>query len=404
MYFTPLLPIDNDELIDDELLKMAEDLCVKSGSLEAAYPPQILNGIRNLLRIVNSYYSNKIESEGTHPFEIEKASHKVFTGDTKHQQLQKLSLVHIGVQKWIEDLLKEGNGVMPFTRNFICDVHRKFYSHDDMKPFLDVQTVSGSTDKSSILKMIPGEFRDRPVFVGGHAAPEFTLIPTLFNMYEAAYGTNTPATRVKKVIYGLASHHRLTWIHPFLDGNGRTSRLVLDGIFTGIQLEGYGLWNISRGLARNTDAYKKYLAYADMERQGDRDGRGSLSIKGLKSYIKFMLKIALDQVEYMGEVLRLQTLSQRVENYVKFSQQGMYPNEVLPKYSEFLLKELLMVGEMPRGKVQDVIHASERTARKLIKDLVRMNYLESDTPTGAIRIKFNAHFASVIFPNLMSAE
>ena len=402
MYFTPLLPINNDNTIDEELLKTAEDLCIKSASLESTYPPQILNGIRSILRTVNSYYSNKIESEGTHPFEIEKASRKIFSDDTQQQQLQKMSLVHISIQEWIEELLKEGDDITPFKRDFICRVHRKFYSHEDMKPFLDIETVSGSTDKNTIIKMIPGELRDRLVHVGNHEAPEHTIIPTLFNLYESSYAIRPSFMQAKKVIYALASHHRLTWIHPFLDGNGRTSRLVLDGIFTGIQLQGYGLWNISRGLARNSSDYKKHLAFADHPIQGDLDGRGPLSLRGLKVYIKFMLETALDQVVYMEEVLQLQTLSKRVENYVKLSQLEMYSEEPLPKYSEFLLKELLIRGEMPRGKVGHVIHASESTATKLIRKLTEMDFLESNTPKGAIRIKFNAHFTSEIFPGLMS--
>ena len=401
MYFTPLLPVNNSQ-IDEDLLKMSETLCLKSAALGAAYPPQVLSGIRSMLRIVNSYYSNKIESEGTHPFEIEKASHRVFTGDTKQQQLQKMSLVHISVQEWIEDMLKEGDDSTPFTRDFICDVHREFYSHEDMKPFLDIETVPNSSNKSTIIKMIPGKFRDRVVYVGGHEAPDPSIIPTLFNLYESNYKIHPNFMQAKKVIYAIASHHRLTWIHPFLDGNGRTSRLVLDGIFAGIQLEGYGLWNISRGLARNSGEYKKYLSVADMSRQGERDGRGTLSLNGLKIYIKFMLETALDQVEYMGEVLQLQMLSERVENYVIFSQKGMYSKEPLPKYSEFLLKALLLQGEMPRGKVGNIIHASESTSTKLIRKLIEQDFLESDTPKGAIRIKFNAHFASEIFPDLIS--
>ena len=404
MYFTPLLPVNNDGNIDEELLKMSDTLCLKSAALGAAYPPQVLRGIRSMLRTVNSYYSNKIESEGTHPFEIEKASRKIFTGDTKQQQLQKMSLVHIGVQEWVEDLLKEGDNTTPFIRDFICDVHREFYSHEDMKPFLDIKTVPNSTDKSKIIKMIPGEFRDRVVYVGGHEAPEHTIIPTLFNLYESNYKVHPSFVQAKKVIYAIASHHRLTWIHPFLDGNGRTSRLVLDGIFTGIQLQGYGLWNISRGLARNSNEYKKYLGAADLPRQGDMDGRGALSLNGLKIYIKFMLETALDQVKYMAEVLQLQTLTQRVENYVMFSQLGMYPGKELPKYSELLLKELLLRGEMARGKVGNTINASGSTATKLIRELSDLDFLESDTPKGAIRIKFNAHFASEIFPDLMSGN
>jgi Fic family protein len=47
-----------------------------------------------------------------------------------------------------------------------------------------------------------------------------------------------------------AAHHRLAWIHPFLDGNGRVARLMshatlLDALDTG------AVWSVARGLARN---------------------------------------------------------------------------------------------------------------------------------------------------------
>lgn len=404
MYFTPLLPNNLDSRMDEELLKMSETLCLKSAALGAGYPIQVRNGIKNMLRVINSYYSNMIESEGTHPFEIEKASRKIFSEDLKHQRLQKLSLVHIEVQKWIEDRLKESDDSIIFTRQFIQDVHRKFYSHEDMESFLHIPTVPESTDPSTTIKMIPGEFRDRLVYVGGHEAPDHTLISSLFNIYESGYKIYPRFMQSTKVIYAIASHHRLSWIHPFLDGNGRTSRLVLDGIFAGIGLEGYGMWNISRGLARSSSEYKKHLSIADWPRQGDRDGRGPLSLEGLKIYIRFMLQTAIDQVEYMESVLQLQTLGDRIEKYVEFSRAGMYNTEPLPKHSDLLLKELLIKGEVARGDVKSIINASISTATKLIKELVDRDFLESDTPKGAIRIKFNAHFASVIFPGLISGS
>ena len=48
-------------------------ICTKSAMLVGTHNIHIINGIEDLLRKVNSYYSNKIESEGTHPIDIEKA-------------------------------------------------------------------------------------------------------------------------------------------------------------------------------------------------------------------------------------------------------------------------------------------------------------------------------------------
>ena len=395
MDFTPLLPNDVNGNIDAELLFMAEELCIKSATLAGSHAPQVLYGIKELLRKVNSYYSNQIESEGTHPIDIDKATRQEFSSDSKEKQLQQLSLVHIEVQKYIESYFTEDQ--TPFHRDFILNVHHKLYAHPDMAHFLQIEDKENDT----IIEMIPGELRKSNVRVGQHIAPDHTELSSFFNKYELLYRIPNHATQAKKVIFALASHHRLMWIHPFLDGNGRTARLALDGIFSCMQLEGYGLWNISRGLSRRSEDYKRYLALADMLRQGDLDGRGALSTNAFISYIKFMLEVALDQVDFMNKNLKMNSLHERIESYVRLSKEGLFNTKPLPKYSELLFKELLMVGEVPRGKVMDIIYTKDRTATTLIKELIQMDFLESDTPKSAIRLKFNAHFASYIFPELI---
>ena len=395
MDLTPLLPCDNQGNIDAELLSMAEELCIKSATLAGSHAPQVLYGIKELLRKVNSYYSNQIESEGTHPIDIDKATRQEFSSDSKEKQLQQLSLVHIEVQKYVENYFEERQ--TPYSRDFILDVHRELYSHPDMAHFLHIEDKENST----IREMLPGKLRESNVKVGQHIATDYRELSGFFNKYERLYRIPNHTTQAKKLIYGLASHHRLMWIHPFLDGNGRTARLVLDGIFTSMELEGYGLWNISRGLSRRSKDYKRYLALADMPRQGDLDGRGALSTKAFISYIKFMLEVALDQVNFMNQNLKMNALHERIERYVRLSKEGFFDTKPLPKYSELLFKELLMRGEVPRGKVKDIIHTKDRTATTLITALTQMDFLESDTPKSAIRLKFNAHFSSYIFPELI---
>ena len=63
-------------------------------------------------------------------------------------------------------------------------------------------------------------------------------------------------------------------------------------------VDGYGLWTISRGLARHRKKYFLNLEVADEPRQGDLDGRGNLSEKGLLefsifSYVVPLIKLTL---------------------------------------------------------------------------------------------------------------
>lgn len=396
MPLTPPLPETNGK-ISEKLTSLADEVWIESAKLTSVYSPQILNSIKELLRITNSYYSNLIESEGTHPIDIERAMRKNFDKDEHKKNLQQLSLIYIDIQKEIETEC-DNKTCSPFSKSFVKKVHNNLYSKEEMKPFLNLKNEK--TEK--IITMVPGELRKIDVEVGKHIAPHFKELPHLFNTYENFYNKDLSKTsNARKLISAITAHHKLIWLHPFPDGNGRTSRLILDAQFYHIGLEGYGLWNISRGLARNKGKeYKKHLALADQPRQGDRDGRGQLSQKNLEQYVEYMLTISLDQIKFMHNLLNLQQLSTRINTYIALSQNGMY-KDTLPKYSDLLLKELLLKGQIARGEVEKIIHKGRTTAAKLTSELSDLGYIESDTPKGAIRLKFNSYFSSKIFPDLI---
>ena len=115
-----------------------------------------------------------------------------------------------------------------------------------------------------------------------------------------------------------------------------------------------------------------------------------------------ILETALDQILFMNQNLKLDSLSSRIENFVTFSQKGMYPrSKPLPKHSEHLFKALLIEGEIPRGRVKEIIGKEAKTASTLIRTLIEMEYVESDSKKSPIRLKFNSFFASQIFPELI---
>ena len=252
MNFTPIVPTDMRGNISEALMIKAELLMEKSAALAGSHTPQLIDTLQEYLLTVNSYYSNMIESEGTRISDIERAMKNEYSDDEKTQKLQRLSVAHIDVQKEIMTSLKDNKALCPYDRTFILDIHKRFYMKKGMDAFLDVST------KNEKVIMIPGEFRTRDVAVGDHQAPDAANVDSLMSEFEHLYAQSLTKRRSLQLIYALASHHRLTWIHPFLDGNGRTSRLALDAIFAHIELAGYGLWNISRGLARDQKSYRSH--------------------------------------------------------------------------------------------------------------------------------------------------
>ena len=308
-----------------------------------------------------------------------------------------LSISHINVQKYIEENCKFGSK-NPFEKSFILEVHKMFYTQDGMDSFLKIE------DGDSIEIMIPGIQRHRDVAVGDHIAPKFDEVNHLFNLYESQYKQAFIEPQWKKLIYALSSHHRLSYIHPFLDGNGRVSRLMLDGALNFYNIEGYGLWNISRGLAKNHNEYNKYLRHADTPRMSDTDGRGSLSSKCLEEYLFYMMNTALEQINYMNSCLKLDTLGNRIRVYSNKVNSKMFDITPLPDKSELIFNELLICGEIKRGDIGGIIGKGRTTAVKVVNELLKRDFLYSKDSKDTLKLKINAHFGSQILPNLIPQQ
>src|SRR5690606_21003164 len=119
----------------------------------------------------------------------------------------------------------------------------------------------------------PGVLRKRHVRVGQQHIPVSPgALPRFLKRFEEAY---SGLGKAETIISAAAAHHRLLWIHPFLDGNGRVARLMSYAMLRDA-LETGGIWSIARGLARQESKYKAHLAACDDERRGDLDGRGTL--------------------------------------------------------------------------------------------------------------------------------
>lgn len=71
-----------------------------------------------------------------------------------------------------------------------------------------------------------GQYRRGKVFIAGakHVPPPPKLVPEL--MDEVLQELNSKSEGVDAVISAARIHHKLSWIHPFMDGNGRLARLL----------------------------------------------------------------------------------------------------------------------------------------------------------------------------------
>jgi Fic family protein len=363
---------------------LAFELAQKSSGFKHSLPKSLLTSLADLVRSMNCYYSNLIEGHDTHPIDIERALRNDYSNDSKKRDLQLEATAHIKVQEWID-----GGGVSAgtFTATTICDVHRRFC---ELLPE-DMLWVEEPTTKERI-KVVPGEIRSTYVQVGRHVAISPGALPRFLERFELVYGR---LGRTEAILATAAAHHRLLWMHPFLDGNGRVARLMSHAHLLSI-LDSGAVWSVARGLARNVQTYKQLLANCDLPRRNDLDGRGSLSEEALGDVTEFFLKVCLDQVNFMESLMQPDRLRTRI---LLWAEEETRMGE-LPTKAGVILEAILYRGELPRGDVDTLLGTGERQARRVVSALLDKGVIVSESTRAPLRLAFPATLASRWMPGL----
>lgn len=378
--------IEDSRPLFGELVGLAHDLCLESARLDAKIHKQTARGLAELVSGMNCYYSNLIEGHKTLPIDIDKAMQDTarFGADKDHQSLAR---AHIVADRWARSRqLAQDN--LPF---FLQEAHRLFCDH--------LPTEMLILEDGSM--MTPGEFRQREVRVGRHVPPKGEHLGMFLSRYTEVYGRRLAwadkggISRLTSIVAVFAAHHRLVWIHPFADGNGRVARITLDAMLRACGVNGTALWSMSRGLAKQAATYKSLLAQADEPRHGDLDGRGNLTERGLAEFCRFGLQVGIDQARFMASMFDLDSFGARVDTYFRHIRSTMLRPE-----SAYLYMHAFTMGEFERGEAARLTGLSERTARTVLGQLVIEGFLVSDTPKGKVRVGFPVHAMSFLLPNL----
>lgn len=397
-HMEPLLPEQTAELED-----MAREIVSRSAALAGQLHHLSQEPVVELLRLINSYYSNLIEGHSTHPVDIERAMRQDYATDPARRDLQLESLAHINCQRTMEEWLRRDPDLNVAGAAFLCQVHKLFY---DQLP-VELRRVKNEETGES-LDVIGGEPRQREIRVGRHIGPLSSTVPAFLDRFASFYRSGAHHG-VMPIIAAAASHHRLMWIHPFLDGNGRVTRLYTDACFRRLPLPGYGLWSLSRGLARRRDDYMAALTWADAARRNDYDGRGNLPNAGLLQFCRFFLGVCLDQIDYMQGLLQLDTLLDRMRGYVQLRGAKVAPapkpdHPTLKPEAAYMLQEALLRGEVGRGDMIRVSGMAERTGRMVLGQLLEEGLLVSSMPKGPVRLALPTFVAGYLFPDLYPAH
>lgn len=375
--FEPLMPGRGLE----RLAVLARPAIEAAHRLQGASNESTRQQLRELVRSMNSYYSNRIEGQSTHPVHIDQALRADFSGNADVAKRQRLALAHIEAERELEQSVATEAQLLGSA--YLIQAHASLYgrlSEDDRR-----------TDEGRVVQA--GRLRTEDVAVGRHQPPGWASVPSFLARADEVYAQDWG---LDKLLVAMAcAHHRLAWVHPFLDGNGRAGRLQLHAAMR--SLTG-GLWSVNRGLARRRDEYYLRLSEADAARQGDLDGRGNLSERTLLNWCEFFIELCNDQVVFMTKMLDLGRLQDRISALITIrSHEGRpdyRPEAILP------LLHVLAVGPLARGGFIQMTGLAERTGRKVLSQLLADGLLISEGHRADVRIGFPLNALDVLFPNL----
>lgn len=381
-----------EDAIPRPIADLATDIHSAASELGKSLHPDSAAELADFVRVMNCYYSNLIEGHDTRPKDIEMALAGMIV-DEETRPLALEARAHVLVHRQIDALHRTGELWSPTSAKFILWVHKRFY--EEMPD--EFRRVKLPGDRA--VEIVPGSFRSEPeedVAVGRHQPPASAVVSDFMAYFSKRFGM-AEAWPSMRVVAMASAHHRLNYIHPFVDGNGRVSRLVSHAMALKAGIGGKGLWSISRGLARGlTDRgeYKRLMDHADMARQGSRDGRGNLSEAALRTFCEWFLSVALDQIRFTSAAFKLETLEDRYRRLLRDLGHD-------PRAGE-LISTALRFGQMERGKAALVLGTSERTARSTLSKLVEQGFLKSHTPKSEVRVAFPLDYRDRLFPSLFA--
>jgi Fic family protein len=245
---------------------------------------------------------------------------------------------------------------LPISRRLLCEVHAVL-----------MREVRGGEPHKT-----PGEFRKTQNWIGGGSPATARFVPPPHQHVDEAFADlerflHDPEPMPPLVKAGLA-HAQFETIHPFLDGNGRTGRLLIT------------FWLVERSILQKPLLYPSL--YFKEQRQEYVDRLQAIRDEGAwEEWLAFFLdgiaQVATEATETATRIIQL-----REQDRARISQAlGRRAGRGLA-----LLDEMFKRPVMRTKAVERILDVSQPTASALIRDLVQLQILVERTGKQRYRV------------------
>lgn len=362
------------------LVELSQALNERSRKLTGA-APGLRRSLTQLVRTMNAFYSYKIEGVNISPKAIERAFYNRFPTDLHEARAVKMALEHMHLELW--------NMVI----HSLQDDWRQLFDGELLRNLHDTLFEGCLTEAGH--SVFNKGFRDINVKVGIHIPPTTESVPKFIHRWSEFY-SKLPSD--PSALIGIAcAHHRLAWIHPFEDGNGRVTRLHTQLVLDALGLT-QGIWSPTRGLAHRQEEYFARLEDADEHRRGDYDGRGALSEQGLVRFVQFFLEVCLEQVDFMAEMLDQSKFNNRLEAWL--CHEAAIQGSVIRREALTPMAHIAEHGPITLTKFKAMTGLSEEPAEALLQALINQDVLCIEGLKWEVTIDFPFNKLSFVLPGL----
>lgn len=380
-----------------EIKDCVQQVIMESSRLEGMVAPITARLIGDALRLMNSYHSNLIEGHKTSILEIEQALNKQFSGDEERKYAQELCAAHVETERELmNDIHNKTDSIEDiYTQDYLSKIHCTFYSK-----LPDHHQFTHAGHGFTTVQVAPGTLRDVNVTVNNNQqlGPSYEDLPNLLDQFFLMYGPGNYFGD-ERIIAAAAAHHKLTWLHPFRDGNGRVCRLHSGLILAALDINCSNLWSLSRGFSFNKAGYMINLNAADQAPAIEGEPMEfEFSNVHLTDWCLFFLETCLDQINFMTKLLQFEEVDSRIDQFVMMHAGGSNPT--LDMEASRLIKAAFKQGEVQRGEVPSILNKQERSARRVTKSLVDQGILISRSSKAPLTLNLTSATLRNYFPAL----
>lgn len=248
--------------------------------------PRIFYQLKDIFQMLESLGSARIEGNNTTLAEFVE---KIIENPTKPDGDEKYAEI-LNIEeaiRFVEENVKKDTKI---SEGLVFEVHKILVRELTPPP-----TGEGST--------LPGELRRKNVRINNsaHVPPDFVRVPDYFR--ELLNFVNEEVSPQHHLLMVALAHHRMTWIHPFDNGNGRMVRIFTYALLIkqGFQVKTGRILNPTAIFCMDRDIYYNKLGLADT---GEK--------KGILEWCEYVLRGLRDEIKKIDHLLDRDYMNEKI--------------------------------------------------------------------------------------------